>query len=340
MGWIEDLMKRLCKERGIPCDQASNGLPKGATSNPLLRQDLWGNLFYGNDDRSINSRFMKPMCSSFSINIEDEESDSRGEIKRSMGNLVLYIPFMHWESHDAWEERQELLRDIKARHPTTSQADGDLLEEYLLHKSRLHDRRSLSQFYYYNHTETKSLSNGQVIQRHTSPKKMIVVDQLWLWVIRGSRTNTDDGVVAEPDLVVTAFPERFDGRPDPTANVYQGIVAHLKQGLDPPLKSTNDLVSVIIEHCTGVFFQRQLDKGLWFLEFFANEIASVVRLISHYIGAELTIYPEKCRLRRILQDIHRTSMSECFMQRNVPEAGRAVLYHCRNQVDNKNKIYN
>ena len=118
---------------------------------------------------------------------------------------------------------------------------------------------------------------------------MIVVDQLWLWVIRGSRTNTDDGVVAEPDLVVTAFPERFDGRPDPTANVYQGIVAHLKQGLDPPLKSTNDLVSVIIEHCTGVFFQRQLDKGLWFLEFFANEIASVVRLISHYIGAELTI---------------------------------------------------
>jgi hypothetical protein len=77
--------------------------------------------------------------------------------------------------------------------------------------------------------------------------------------------------------VITAFPERFNRAPDPSANVYDGIVAHLKRGLEPPLKSANDLSALIIEHCTGVFFQRHLAQDLWFLEFFASAVGSVVR---------------------------------------------------------------
>jgi hypothetical protein len=104
---------------------------------------------------------------------------------------------------------------------------------------------------------------------------MIVVNQLWLWVILGSRTSSDDNMTPEPDLVITAFPEQFNAK-DSAASVHQGIIAHLRRGLEPPLKSTNDLLAVIIEHCTGVFSQRQLNPDLWFLEFFASEIASVV----------------------------------------------------------------
>jgi hypothetical protein len=353
MGWIEDLMERVCEERGIPIDQTSDALPEGrrVTKNPMLRQDLWGRLFYGKDSRSINSRFMKPICSPFSINIEDEEYDSNGETRRSMDNLVLYLPFLHWESQDAWVERQQLLQAVTDGRATTSLADVDLLREYLHHESPLHDRRSLSQAYYYNHSKTESLGDGQVIQRFTSADhpaaaKMIVVDQLWLWVIKGSKANANGSMPREPDLVITAFPERFNGSHDPSANVYQGIVAHLQRGLDPPLKSTNDLSAVIIEHCTGVFFQRQLSPQLWFLEFFASAIGSVVWRHPHCIGPALTLRLEKApeyRLRRLLQDFqraNRTAMSECFIYRNLRKAGRALLYQRRNQIGRRSQIDN
>jgi hypothetical protein len=296
MGWIEDLMDKLCEERGLPVGQASDILPeeRRTTKNPLLREDLWGKLYYGKDSRSINSRFMKPICSPFSINIEDEESDSSSETPRRMDNLVLYLPFLHWESHNDWKKRQRRLQAVTEGHDPTPCADRDLLREYLYHKSPLHDRRTLNQAYYYNHSTTETLSDGQVIQRITSSandpgeEKMIMVDQLWLWVIKGSKTNADGIVTPEPDLIITAFPERFDGAPDPSANVYQGIVEHLQRGLDPPLKSTNDLMAVIVEHCTGVFFQRRLSSKLWFLEFYASAIGLVVWQPSHCIPPALT----------------------------------------------------
>src|SRR6266511_5435810 len=163
-------MERVYEERGIPIDKTSDALPEGLrpTKNPMLRQDLWGRLYYGKDSRSINSRFMKPICSPFSINIEDEEPDLNGETRRSMDNLVLYLPFLHWESRDAWAERQRLLQAVPGGGDTTSLADRDLLREYLHHESPLHDRRSLNQAYYYNHSKTESLGGGQVIQRYTS----------------------------------------------------------------------------------------------------------------------------------------------------------------------------
>ena len=301
MGWIEDLMEKVCEERGFPVDQASDTLPekRRTTKNPLLRDDLWGKLYYGKDSRSINSRFMKPICSPFSISIEDEESDSSSAAPRTMDNLVLYLPFLHWESRNNWEKRQKRLQAVTDGHDPTPYTDRDLLREYLYHKSPLHDRRTLSQAYYYNHSTTESLGNGQVIQRTTSSandpgeEKMIMVDQLWLWVIKGSKTNADGIVTPEPDLVITAVPERFDGAPDPSANVYQGIVEHLQRGLDPPLKSTNDLLAVIVEHCTGVFFQRRLSSKLWFLEFYASAIALVVWQPPHCIPPVLMPCPEE-----------------------------------------------
>lgn len=182
---------------------------------------------------------------------------------------------------------------------TMPHADDEFVEKYLHHSSPLHDRRSLHQAYYYNLGKTENIdgevdeeegsqegyslqNDEQVMQRFTkrnndSEAKMIVVDQLWLWVIKGSGISGDVNKLQEPDLVITAFPDRFNGAEDPSANVYKGIVAHLQRGLEPPLRSASDLAALIVEHCTGVFFQRQLGEDLWFLEFFASEIGSVVR---------------------------------------------------------------
>jgi hypothetical protein len=289
MGWIEDLMNKICEERGMAVEEMSHtqsGVQRGVR-NPFLRLDLWNKLYHGQEAKQIHTRFMRPMCTQFAIDMNDEESDSNHSTRRNRDNLVLYLPYLHWESCAAWEERQELLEAVTEgragsppdERPGSPHTDGDFVKEYLHHRSPLHDRRSLTQAYYYDLAYIEKLGHeAQVMERYTakdpSGAKMIVVDQLWLWVIKG-RTNGDSKPI-EPDIVITAFPERFDGALDPSANVYEGIVAHLQRGLEPPLKSANDLAALIVEHCTGVFFQRELDKGLWFFEFFASAIGSVV----------------------------------------------------------------
>jgi Mg2+ and Co2+ transporter CorA len=166
----------------------------------------------------------------------------------------------------------------------------------------------------------KVAGEEQAITRHTGKngvhaKKMIVVDQLWLWVIKG-RPSDDPDIPSEPDLVITAFPERFNGTDDPSANVFKGIVAHLQRGLEPPLRSANDLTALVIEHCTRVFFQRSLGEDLWFLEFFAREIESVVRntfygittvLTSHQRKRQNVAFKEFCQAARSLTELERSN---------------------------------
>jgi hypothetical protein len=152
MGWIEDLMDKVCEERGIPIQQTlgSPSKPPQTIRNPLLRQDLWSKLFHGRSAKSIHARFMRPMCTPFAIDLEDEESDSNGLPKRSRDNLVLFLPYLHWESCEAWLERQELIRNILNGEYGYPYADGEFVKKYLKHSSPLHDRRSLHQAYYYN----------------------------------------------------------------------------------------------------------------------------------------------------------------------------------------------
>jgi len=223
------------------------------------------------------------MCTPFAVDLEDEESDSTGVPKRSRDNLVLYLPFLHWESCAAWKQRQNLVRSIQNKGNDNSHADGKLVKDYLHNASPLHDRRSLHDTYYYNlgylEKQREEEQEEQVMASYTKAHsetgaKMIVVDQLWLWIIK--RASADTGKPDEPDLVITAFPERFNGAHDPSANVFKGIVGHLQRGMQPPLRSAVDLAALTIEHCTGVYFQRQLGEDLWFLEFFASAIGSVV----------------------------------------------------------------
>ncbi len=252
--------------------------------NPLLRKDLWADLFHGKASSQIQTRFMAPTCTQFSSSSEAEGSDSNGLTGGSRNNIVLYLPFLHWESYDSWRERQDLLQSISGNGPGKPQPDRDFVREYLHHETApFHDRRSLHQAYYHDFGMTRSLPQyEQVIQRFTSQTypesvKMMVVDQLWLWVIKGTGTSEEGKGMSQPDLVITAFPDRFNGAYD-SANVYKGIIEHLERGLQPPLKTANNLVAAILEHCTGVFFQRQLEQDKWFVEFFAAAIGSVVSL--------------------------------------------------------------
>lgn len=282
MHFVEDLMAKVVEERGLPMPEPCQSPP--AKTNPILRKDLWSNLFHGKASHQTQARFMGPTYTQFALQLEDEESDSNALPRGSTDNIVLYLPYLNWESCKSWTERQALIQAISENMPGEVQPDLNFVKKYLHHKTApFHDRRSLHQAYYHDFGMTRPLSRyEQVIQRFTSQThpeaaKMIVVDQLWLWVIRGVDIAEDGETTSHPDLVITAFPERFNGAYD-SANIYSGIIDHLRRGLQPPLRTANHLVAVILEHCTGVFFQRQLEQDKWFLEFFAAAVGTVVGL--------------------------------------------------------------
>ncbi|KPI35743.1 uncharacterized protein AB675_1243 [Cyphellophora attinorum] len=287
MFWVEQLMDRVCEERRIQVPDNPSKRPGSPTRlNPMLRKDLWYHLFHGKASDQIQTRFMGPACTPFSVDVEDEQSDSSSEAdagatRGPRNNLVMYMPYLNWESVKAWDERQQLIGDINGKRSCRPQADTEFVRDYLHHNtSPLHDRRTLHQAYYHDFGMTRPLPDyDQVMHRFTAKldegeAKLVIVDQLWLWVIKGGTFTDGDSAEAHPDLVVTAFPQRFNGEYN-SADIYHGIIQHLERGLEPSLRTINDLVALIVEHCTGVFFQRQLESDKWFMEFFAAAIGLV-----------------------------------------------------------------
>lgn len=317
MSWIEGLMEKVVEEKKIP------KLPTKV--NPFLRKDLWAHLFHGKASDHIQSRFMGPACTQFSVNLDDEHSDSSAGSNGRRDNLVLYLPYLNWESLEAWKERQQLIHHITTGRTYKPQADGELIEKHLHHRtSPLHDRRTLHQAYYHSFGMTRSLPEyNQVMQRFTSElaseteAKLLVVDQLWLWVIKGvEAAGEEDEDMLIPDLVITAFPGRFNGLYD-SADVYHGILQHLERGLEPPLKNVNDLVSVIVEHCTGVFFQRQLEPDKWFVEFFAAAIG-IIR------NKQKLVFDKFCTSTQHLEDLQSNQASLLEISRKLEDSSFSI----------------
>ena len=317
MSWVEGLMDKVVQEKRIPNPPTK--------VNPLLRKDLWAHLFHGKASDRIQSRFMGPACTQFSVNLDDEHSDSSDGSHGLRENLVLYLPYLNWESFQAWQERQQLIHNISTGRPCKLQADSELIEKHLHHKtSPLHDRRTLHQAFYHSFGMTRSLPEyNQVMQRFTSEiaseaeAKLLVVDQLWLWVIRGVEPIGEDGDdTSIPDLVITAFPGRFNGLYD-SADVYHGIIQHIERGLEPPLKNVNDLVAVIVEHCTGVFFQRQLEPDKWFVEFFAAAIG-IIR------NKSKLVFDKFCVSTQHLEDLQSSQASLLEISRKLEDSSFSI----------------
>lgn len=195
------------------------------------------------------------------------------------------LPYLHWESYYVWKERQHHILHMKELAANNEHCqclndgrdvfDGRLHKnEILLHQqlflSRpLHDRRTLDQSYFYNLRKVAYRDDDQVIGQHTlhyegeqqdNQRKMMMVDQLWMWVIDG---NT----------VITSFPETSTGKRN-DADVLQRILTDLKPSLAQSTRSLNGLIALIIDSCTGVFNRSDINPDLAFFEFFADEIGT------------------------------------------------------------------
>ncbi|KAI3145460.1 hypothetical protein CBS147326_410 [Penicillium roqueforti] len=188
-------------------------------------------------------------------------------------NVCVFMPYLHFET----TERRQQMQDAISRAETldfiprgikrTRTRDEILIYAHLSSSTTsLHVRRTLDQFFYPN-IDTKSRDQDQVVYRYQTKSpgmgadpKIFMVDQLWMWVLG---TN----------LIVTAFPQRWDQPKNDPLNVLDGIIEDINSKTRDPVKSVYDLAMIITNRCSGVFDRHRLgDEEYQFLDMFESSI--------------------------------------------------------------------
>ncbi|KAI1273730.1 hypothetical protein F5Y07DRAFT_376026 [Xylaria sp. FL0933] len=197
----------------------------------------------------------------------------------SHGKIVLFMPFLHYETDERRREMSDAIERIHGKEPHIDQPNRDslLIEAYLNSEPPLHPRRTLDQFFYHG-IDTSARDTDQVVyrfcKRHGIEEKVFMVDQLWLWVIG-------------KDLVITCFPQRWNQPKNDPLNVLDGIIEETNAKTRPPIQSVYDLAMLITSRCSGMFDRSRLDdQNYQFLDMFDNSIGVVTdresRLFSRF----------------------------------------------------------
>lgn len=240
-----------------------------------------------------------------SLNDESAKDDRASK----ENDIVLFMPFLHYETNagrksiaraidSATESRNGLGEgENSSANEKNRSPDEKLIHTYLHQKPYMHIRRTLDQYYYHTMKDTTERDEDQVVYRYAkkmwpdeneSVHNILMVDQLWLWILDGGKLF-DRSRVMKPsktpltDTVITSFPQRWDRRQfDNDLDVVESIRKHINlvEGRDP-LRSAYDLAVLISSFCSEVFFEREdapepLDEKLQFLEFFDKSIGDVV----------------------------------------------------------------
>jgi hypothetical protein len=136
-------------------------------------------------------------------------------------------------------------------------------------------------------TDHRDSEGGQVVLRYAKDSddsdlnespKMIMVDQLWLWVIPRGAVRLEPPQLgtsksSKQYIVISAFPQRWKQDPNDKLNLTNLDFDDLNNSL---VKSALDLVSTIVAKCCDVFDRSLVPKDLQFFEFFENSIGSIV----------------------------------------------------------------
>jgi hypothetical protein len=164
-----------------------------------------------------------------------------------------------------------------------SKEEKNLVQVYLHHSPPLHMRRTLDQYYYYMLKDTRERDADQVVTRwaekqlNRSHHNILMVDQLWIWVIEGK-----DG---QPDRVVSCFPER-EGHGSGFLDDLQRNVLHHNADKRQPITTSADLVARIVTTCSDIFGWSQEAELIRFLHFFEATVGRVgdveIKLLNNF----------------------------------------------------------
>ncbi|KAH0430618.1 hypothetical protein CcaCcLH18_07653 [Colletotrichum camelliae] len=204
----------------------------------------------------------------------------------SSGSFVAFMPYLHWESEAKRQEIDQQVKELESaaikldalpfariyheeitamfgkdpddaaqRYDAAGERNSLLMLQHLFpvpHQPPLHLRRSLDQFQYYMAENTADCGTEQVVscylkRRHANiPSPIMMVDQLWIWVMNRK-------------TVVTSFPEPDIPRGQPREsnildmrNVLDSTLNCLKQKERTPVTSVFDLAELIMAHSLGL----------------------------------------------------------------------------------------
>jgi len=244
-----------------------NKSPKIGTSSPSRKEkEPRGHTSYHGDDRRPHS----PSSSS---------SGRKDSTHHPKGNIFIFMPYLHFESSRRRQEMQDAIKRAESLRlplcPTVGKAktyDEMLIRAHLATSTAsLHVRRTLDQSFYHN-IDTESRDQDQVVYRYQLKgtdldssdvdPKIVMVDQLWMWVLG-------------PSLIVTSFPQRWQQPKNDPLNVLDNVIEDINSKTREPVKSVYDLAMTITSRCTGVFDRHRMgDEEYQFLDMFESSIGS------------------------------------------------------------------
>ncbi|KAI1858852.1 uncharacterized protein JN550_012414 [Neoarthrinium moseri] len=184
-----------------------------------------------------------------------------------------------------------------------SYRDKKLLEEYLCKDEwnrSMHPRRTLDQAYFWTLNTTRSRDRDQVVYRHTTARpeafhsfdwntnewsdhknlkiegnceqckdnirkvsRVIMVDQLWLWVLDAS-------------TIITCFPKRYGQNKHDASGVHKSIRVAIEGAKE--VRTVFDLALIILDECSKTFFDRtkKLDRQPLLIDAFSKAIGNIM----------------------------------------------------------------
>ncbi|CAN9371569.1 unnamed protein product [Alternaria alternata] len=204
------------------------------------------------------------------------------------GNIFAFMPYLHFETDRRRQEMQAAISRTqkmkerekneggtsKPQYYRASTYDEMLFRAHLTSSQvSLHVRRTLDQFFYHN-IDTQSRDRDQVVYRyqcksnepqHVDPK-IFMVDQLWMWTLG-------------KDLIVTAFPQRWQQPRNDPLNVLDGVIEDINSKTRDPVRSVYDLAMIITGRCSGVFDRHRVgDEDYQFLDMFESSIGDATEM--------------------------------------------------------------
>ncbi|KAF8853541.1 hypothetical protein BDZ45DRAFT_75687 [Acephala macrosclerotiorum] len=253
-----------------------------------------------------HARFMRPLCRTFrGISESLFEGDTpRSDDISSKECLVLFMPYLHWDTVDQQEKREHIMNQPlreqqlrEERHPENERPEQEppehivplpnkdqrLTAAYLLEAHPLHVRRTLDQYYYHSMLDTKRRDIDQVVSRYQkdqnlNPKVISMVDQLWLWVLPGAGDQVD--------TVITSFPSREHvsstlGVEDPDPYDFTDVLRSIKMQLlaeRSSVRTACDLAGIIASQCSKAYLDiGTMNERPGFSEIYEIAISDVMR---------------------------------------------------------------
>lgn len=184
--------------------------------------------------------------------------------------------------------------DIPDHLSDEAKATYKIIRDENIRGSSFHPRRSLDQFFYSSLPETSSRDQDQVVSKNTPKdarggKKMIMVDQLWLWMLETyEEVEVDEeggGKGIEKRFktsIFTSFPkkEKEAGEEETDlediADVRQAVIDDVNSRDSDWAANRSHYVGLVIEQAVNVMLRVRTESSLDFLGVFRAAIGTAV----------------------------------------------------------------